>query len=45
MNKYLEDLKKELEKENIFNIDKIIDKYEARYNFGLESGLSYDEII
>ena len=45
MNKYLEDLKKELEKENISNIDEIIDKYEARYNFGLEAGLSDDEII
>ena len=44
MKKYLEELKNELEKENISNKDEIFKKYEDRYNFGLEAGLSDEEI-
>lgn len=41
---YLDELEKRLKEEEIDDISLIMEKYERRYNFGLESGLSEEEI-
>ena len=41
---FLKELETRLKEENIEDTDSIISKYEKRYNFGLESGLSEEEI-
>lgn len=41
---FLKELENRLEEENISNRDEIISKYKKRYEFGLESGLSEEEI-
>lgn len=41
---YLNDLRKYLAENNVPNIDKIMEKYERRYEFGLEADLSEEEI-
>ena len=41
---YLERLSKELDKRNVSNKDEILKKYEKRYDFGKESGMSDSEI-
>lgn len=41
---FLKKLEEELNKTNAKNIDSILKKYEARYDFGLESDLSEEEI-
>ena len=42
---YLEELKKELEEKGVSNKDAIVEKYQKRYDFGIEAGLSDNEII
>ena len=42
---FLKELEKRLIEENIADVDSIIAKYEKRYNFGIESGLSDEEIL
>ena len=41
---FLERLSAELDKRNVTNKDEILKKYEKRYNFGIESGMTDDEI-
>ena len=41
---YLKELRTYLEENNVENVDNIMDKYERRYEFGLESQLSEEEI-
>ena len=41
---FLKRLEEKLKEESVSNVDEIIAKYEKRYNFGIESGLSEEEI-
>ena len=41
---YLDKLRQELEDNGFINIDEQVEKYRKRYDFGLESGLSEEEI-
>lgn len=41
---FLKELEAKLKEENINDVDSIIAKYEKRYNFGIESGLSEEEV-
>ena len=45
MEEFLKELEEKLKEKNIENWEEILDKYEKRFNFGLESGLSDEEII
>ena len=45
MKNFFNELEKELEKNNIANKDEILEKYQDRYQFGLQSGLSEEEIL
>ena len=45
MEEFLKELEEKLKEKNIENWEEILDKYEKRFNFGLESGLSVEEII
>ena len=41
---YLNKLEEELENNGFINIDDVLDKYRKRYDFGLESGMTEEEI-
>ena len=45
MEEFLKELEEKLKEKNIENWEEILDKYEKRFHFGLESGLSDEEII
>lgn len=44
-NEYINELRRALDNNNIANFDEIVEKYEKRFDLGLEAGLSIDEII
>ena len=44
MEEFIKELEEKLNENNISNVELIVAKYRKRYEFGLESGLSDDEI-
>ena len=44
MDEYLSDLENELENNGYINTDEVVEKYRKRYEFGIESGMTDDEV-